>query len=221
MKVGSEAPVGSTACPRGSMQPYFRIKNLTLKTAFLVAITSARRVSEIQALGRIPPFIRFEAHNVVINTVPGFLSKTANPANLGSDIVLPCFCEHSQELCVRCTVEHYVEVSGAQGCTSDRLFVSFSDACRGQPVTSRTIAGWLVRIIKLAYEISDLPPPEVKAHSTRGAATSWGLFQKASLDCIISAADWRSSNTFIKHYRLHVWKKDKAQFGLSVLNSST
>ena len=196
------------------------LKNLTLKTIFLVAITSARRVSEIQALGRFSPFLRFEAQNVVLNTIPGFLSKTANPSNLGSDLILPCFCEHVKELCVKCTVSHYVKITGAQGCKSDRLFVAFGDACKGQAVTSRTIAGWIVRVIRIAYDIKGLPPPDVRAHSTRSAATSWGLFQKASLQCIIAAADWRQTSTFIKHYRLHIWKKDRAQFGLSVLSSS-
>jgi hypothetical protein len=197
------------------------LKLLTFKTVFLVAITSARRVSEIQALGRFSPFARFEKENVCLNTIPGFLSKTANPSHLGQDIILPSFCKESQALCVKCVLEHYIKVTGSLiSPTTQRLFVAFGGASKGKPVCSQTIAGWLVRTIRMAYEIKELPPPEVKAHSTRSAATSWGLFSKASLQQIVAAADWRQSSTFIRHYQLNVWKANRAAFGLSVLQSA-
>jgi hypothetical protein len=198
------------------------LKMLTFKTVFLVAITSARRVSELHALGRGSPFTRFENHAVCLNALPGFLPKTANQQFLGREIVLPCFCGQIPQLCVRCILQHYVnETEKLENCSTDHLFVAFGGGIVGKSVVSRTIAGWLVRVIRMAYEIKEMPEPKVRAHSTRSVATSWGLFQKASIEQIMHAADWRSQSTFIKHYKLHIWKQERAQFGESVLQSCT
>ena len=198
------------------------LKFLTLKTVFLVAITSARRVSEIHSLGRNSPFARFERHLVCLNSLPGFLSKNSNLHHLGAEIVLPCFCTYNDLLCVRCILKHYIEVTNnLVEVDTNRLFVSFGGGTLGKAVTCRTISSWLVRVIRLAYEAQKMQPPEVRAHSTRGAATSWGLFQKASLDQIIQAADWKTSTTFVRHYRLHIWKQNRASFGSAVLHSAS
>ena len=167
----------------------------------MVAITSARRVSEIHFLGRHSPFTRFDRYTVSLNPLPGFLSKTANPAHLGAEIVLPCFCTHIAELCVHCTLKYYVDyTNNLSGVDPDSLFVSYGDGTLGKKVACRTISGWLVCLIELAYGLKAIQPPHVKAHSTRGTATSWGLLQKASLDQIVQAADWKSGCTFIRHY---------------------
>jgi hypothetical protein len=102
-------------------------------------------------------------------------------------------------------LKQYINVTNSlENNDTDHIFVAFGGGNKGKVVSSRTIAGWLVSVIRLAYEERKMTPPQVKAHSTRGMATSWGLFQKASLEQILQAADWQSENTFIKHYRLHI-----------------
>ena len=49
------------------------------------------------------------------------------------------------------------------------------------------------------------PPPEkLTAHSFRGMATSWALFQGASVRDICNAAVWATPHTFTRFYRLNV-----------------
>ncbi len=197
------------------------VKMLTLKTVFLLAITSARRCSELQALGRQSPFLRFEKYGVRFRTVFGFLSKTTSVSHSGEEIFLPAFCKYVKELCVVRYVKKYLAVTSSLISDSeDHLLVGFGASAKGRPVSPRTISGWLVRVIKMAYEVKQLPPPRAKAHSTRAQASSWALFRGASVSDIMKAADWQSSSTFVKHYNLRVWKKQQAVVGRTVLKTA-
>ena len=66
-----------------------------------------------------------------------------------------------------------------------------------KPVTSQTISKWLVKLIELTY---DDPSMKVKGHSTRAIESSWALFNGASVNNILNAADWSRESTFIKFY---------------------
>ncbi len=194
------------------------LKCLTLKTVFLVAITTAKRCSELQALGRVEPYIRIEKKSVRLRTVVGFLPKTARPGHLGNDIVIPSFCKKNKLLCPKRALQYYLSASGF-GDHKDHLFVAFGGRQKGSPVSKRTISGWLVKLIKLAYATKREPVPKIKAHSTRAMSTTWALFNKASLQDIMRAADWRSSRTFGKFYALDMWNAKDAEFGKKVLKS--
>ena len=55
--------------------PFEPLKMLTLKTILLVAVTSARRISELQALSIKEPFMRCLPDRLVLRTDPAFLPK--------------------------------------------------------------------------------------------------------------------------------------------------
>ena len=74
--------------------------------------------------------------------------------------------------------------------TKFSLFLSFV-------VTFQTISKWLVSLIKLAYED---PKMKVKGHSTRAIGPLWALFNGASVNSILNAADWSHESTFIRFY---------------------
>ncbi|KAF7253464.1 Exportin-T [Varanus komodoensis] len=61
------------------------------KTAFLVAVTSARRSSELCALRVDPPFLNFHKEKVVLRLDPSFLLKVATSFHMQQEIVLPAF----------------------------------------------------------------------------------------------------------------------------------
>jgi integrase len=196
---------------------------LTFKTIFLVAITSARRCSELQALGRSEPYLRFEEGTVRLRTVGGFLPKTANPSNMGADICLPSL-PTNKKLCVVRTVKQYIKVTKnlmqKQNVSHNHLFVCYGIRNQCKPVSKRTISGWLVKVIKAAYAAAGKTlDGSVRAHSTRAQATTWAVFNGASLEDIMKAADWRDSSTFIAHYSLNLWKQDSASFGRAVLQA--
>ncbi len=59
--------------------------------------------------------------------------------------------------------------------------------------------------ISLAYEARKLPSPlSLRAHSTRGVASSQALFRGVPLEDICVAAGWSSLHTFVKFYNLDV-----------------
>ncbi|XP_077326372.1 uncharacterized protein LOC143961088 [Lithobates pipiens] len=63
----------------------------SLKLVLLVAITSARRVSELQALSIVEPFCCIFPDRVVLKTDPGFLPKVSTAFHRTQKIVLPTF----------------------------------------------------------------------------------------------------------------------------------
>ncbi|XP_044292792.1 uncharacterized protein LOC123026809 [Varanus komodoensis] len=67
------------------------LRLVSWKTAFLVAVTSARRASELCAPRIDPPFLNFHKEKVVLRMDSEFLPKVATPFHLNQDIVLPAF----------------------------------------------------------------------------------------------------------------------------------
>ena len=64
---------------------------LTLKRAFLLAITSACRAGELAALRVDPPFLQFHLDKVTLYQGLSFLSKVMSYFHLSKPIVLPTF----------------------------------------------------------------------------------------------------------------------------------
>ncbi|XP_040195283.1 uncharacterized protein LOC120928241 [Rana temporaria] len=202
------------------------VKLLTLKTFFLVAITSARRVSELQALSVREPFLTILEDRVVLKTDPGFLPKVASTFHRSQDSVLPSFCSSPQGdqekkfsfLDVRRTLLAYLEVTKTFRKT-DALFVLFSGTHKGKGASKATLARWIKQAISESYKIREVPTPFVTAHSTRALAASWAERAGASPEQICKAATWSSYSTFIKHYRLDLLSAQDQAFGRKVLQA--
>lgn len=62
--------------------------------AFLVAITSARRVSELRALMSEPPYTVFYKDKVQLKPNPAFLPNVVSQFYINQDSFLPVFCIH-------------------------------------------------------------------------------------------------------------------------------
>ncbi|XP_056412670.1 E3 ubiquitin-protein ligase RNFT1 isoform X4 [Hyla sarda] len=65
------------------------IKWLSFKVLFLVAITSAKRLGELQALSANPPYTKFTPDGVLLRTIPSFIPKVASVQNINREIFLP------------------------------------------------------------------------------------------------------------------------------------
>ncbi len=76
---------------------------------------------------------------------------------------------------------------------------------KGLAASKHTISHWVRDVILLAYEVCGLPsPPDIRAHSTRGVASSTALFRGVPLEDICMAAEWSSPHTFVRFYNLDV-----------------
>ncbi len=115
-------------------------------------MATARRSSEIAALGRVEPYLRYEAGGVRLRTVPNCLSKTSTPFHLGQDMLLADLRKENKKLCVRRAVRHYIR-STANVLRKDEshLFISVVGPNKGKAVSNQTIARWLLEAIREAY----------------------------------------------------------------------
>ena len=152
------------------------LKHLTFKTVFLIAITSARRVSELQALCYLEPYTVFRSSGVTLATNSDFVPKVNSRFHTKQLIQLPAFHNEQDQylrcLCVRRVLKYYIERTTIYRpkASSPQLFLTYGggrEKKKGTPVSKTRISKWLVECIQLAYESMDLEPPQgVKAHST-------------------------------------------------------
>ncbi len=76
---------------------------------------------------------------------------------------------------------------------------------KGLAASKHTISHWVRDAISLAYEVHSLPSPlDIRAHSTRGVASSTALFRGVPLEDICMVAGWSSPHTFVRFYNLDV-----------------
>ncbi|KAI2643104.1 hypothetical protein H4Q32_027660 [Labeo rohita] len=198
--------------------------HLSFKTSFLLALSSLKRVGDLQALSVAPSFLDFAPglSKAFLHTRTGYVPKV--PSSAPRPVVLQAFCpppfrEPDQEklncMCPVRALDAYVH-RVAPWRRSDQLFISFGPQRRGLPASKQTISRWIVKAILLAYESTGLPPPlGVKAHSTRSMAASKSFLAGIPLQDICNAAGWSTPLTFVRFYRL-----DLLTPGSSVLPSS-
>lgn len=186
-------------------------KFLTLKTVFLLAISSLKRVGDLQALSVSPTCLEFAPGMVkaFLYPKPGYIPKVLT--NVPRPIVLQAFCpppfvtpdqEKLNLLCPVRALDTYVH-RAALWRKADQLFVCFGPHNRGRPASKHTVSKWIVEAISLAYEVSGQQCPlAVRAHSTRSMAASKALISGVSLKEICDAAGWSSPLTFVRYYDL-------------------
>ncbi|KAE8608813.1 hypothetical protein XENTR_v10011612 [Xenopus tropicalis] len=181
---------------------------LTLKTLFLLAIASAARACELQALSCDPDKISFLHDRVVIRPVQSFRPKVTSLYHLKREIVLPIFSVEEQKdkdlylIDPVRSLKHYLEVSSSFRKTSN-LFVIPGGKRKGLPACTSTIRRWIILGIARAYQAQGKQAPEgLKAHSTRAVSSSWAAMAEVPVSEICEVASWSSARTFLKHYRL-------------------
>ncbi|XP_068117916.1 uncharacterized protein [Hyperolius riggenbachi] len=203
------------------------LRMCTLKTVFLVAITSARRISELHALSCKEPYCSFFNDRVVLRTSPEFLPKVGDMFHRTQEIILPSFCtdpktekeSRQHKLDVRENLMTYLDkVKDFR--KSEALFINYASNSKGLKASTKTIAKWIKDCIIQAYSIMGKEPPEnLKAHSTRAAATTWAYRAGTSPLNICKAATWKNLGTFMRHYRLDRITETDQDFGRTVLKA--
>jgi len=202
------------------------IKFVTLKTVFLVAITSGRRVSEIHALSTDKSHLRWECNGkgVRLLTNPKFMAKNESLKNPGKDIFLSSFDHFASSpeekcMCPCRALSIYLDRTKAARNSCSQLFLTYKKGAVRQ-ASKDTIARWIVETVKTAYAMAGDEDIELaRAHDTRSLSTSWALFQGVKLDEIMRAAFWSAETTFTTFYMRDVlW--DDAAFSLAALDTS-
>ncbi|KAL0186577.1 hypothetical protein M9458_018247, partial [Cirrhinus mrigala] len=184
------------------------IRFLTIKTVLLLALTSLKRVGDLQALSVAPSHLEFSPGNIkaFLYPRPGYVPKV--PTHPPQPVVLQAFCPppfrepDQQKLNCMCPVralDAYVH-RAALWRKSEQLFVCYGPPKKGSPASKETLSRWIVDAISTAYESSDLPSPlGVKAHSTRALGASKAFSAGVPIQDICNAAGWSTPLTFVSH----------------------
>ena len=175
-----------------------------MKLAFLLALATGKRRSELQALSRDPRDLHFTPQGVWLRTVAGFLPKVSLPGHDPAPFFLPVLTpveetrDRDERLCPVACLRRYLHATGGLS-EGHRLFQKI----RGDGAPSaQSVSRWIVHCIRAAY---DTDIPQAHAHEVRRMAASWA-FQagRHSLDEILLAGWWASSNTFTRFYLAHL-----------------
>jgi hypothetical protein len=195
---------------------------LTLKTVFLLAMASLKRVGDLQALSVAPTHLDFAPGMAKAFLYPraGYVPKV--PSITPQPVVLralspPPFRDPDQlklnRMCPVRALDAYVH-RAALWRRTDQLLVCYGPPKRGLPASKQSLSRWIVDAIQMAYESSGLPSPlGVRAHSTRSVAASQALLAGVPIQDICDAAGWSTPLTFVRFYGLDM----RATPGSSVL----
>ena len=211
----SLAPKWDLSCVLSSLcgepfEPLHRASRfyLTLKTVFLLAMATARRVSEIHALSIDPGHLRFNQSDgsVSLRTEPGFLAKNQLPSVCPDDILVQNLAktvkrnDFNRLLCPVRAIKRYLKVTEPIRKNRTRLFLPLKG---NHDINKGSISGWIAYTIRLAYKNlskSKVALLKIKAHELRALSASWSYFNKTPVEDVIKAAVWSSRSTFAKFY---------------------
>jgi integrase len=201
---------------------------LTMKTVFLLAICSAKRVGELQSLDCRPAFCAVSDAGVVLRTGPRFVPKVPSLSNLEQALEFKPFGKNvanptgtPRAICVCRALQVYLAKT-KQIRKTDQLFVTFKQGDQGRPVRTPTLATWLKNTISMAYAAAgkELTTKGFKAHGIRGQSCSWADLKCASVMDICRQACWQSPNVFVKHYKLDLPASVSQRHGQLVLQAT-
>ena len=173
------------------------IKQLTMKLAMLLALTTAQRCQTLYLLhtNDIEIFsdkVELRVKELVKHSRPG--------------VHLPVFtlpkCQDAVDNCVGHVLSMYLERTKPLRPTSTtKLFISFVKPHK--EVSKSTISRW----IKTVMALSGIDTAVFTAHSTRSASVSKAQSKDLPLDIILQTAGWSNARTFQKFYNKSVDKE--------------
>ncbi len=172
---------------------------LTLKVVLLLALTSLKRVGDLQAFSVSETCMDFAPGlvKVTLRPRPGYIPKVLSTSFRSQVVTLhsfhpPPFASSEDErlylLCPVRALKLYVDRSKVWR-KSPQLLICFGAGRRGLATSKQRISHWVRDTI---------------SHSTRGVASSQALFRGVPLEDICVAAGWSSPHTFVKFYNLDV-----------------
>ena len=182
------------------------LKHLTLKTAFLLALASGKRRSEIHAwvankvsnLGQWEKVALFPSSDFIAkNQLAREGSQSVSPVTIPAlTTIVDRQFKEDRTLCpVRAQTK---DLRGSRSL----LFISFKKG-HTSDIRPATLSSWLKQTILLCYKQADqqaVDLVQVKAHDIRAFAASKAFYGGVSVDQIMQACHWKAHNTFTNFY---------------------
>ena len=171
-----------------------------MRTAFLMAVTSARRASELQAI--CCDTMVWRAHEVIAYTDPEFSAQSSLRMawHCNQPMSFPAMRGEEDgeltKLCLRDTMHaYYLRTKVARRRPgANQFLLCYGSKFLGQPVSKQRISKWLQELVRDCYKREGLEPPGgVKGHQVSKQATSWADLAGVDPATICQAATWRTS----------------------------
>ena len=188
------------------------LKHLTLKTAFLLALASGKRRSEIHAwvankvanLGQWEKVALFPSSDFIAkNQLAREGSQSVSPVTIPAlTTIVDRQFKEDRTLCPVRALRFYLDRTKDLRGSRSLLFISFKKG-HTPDIRPATLSSWLKQTILLCYKQADqqaLDLVQVKAHDIRAFAASKAFYGGVSVDQIMQACHWKAHNTFTNFY---------------------
>ena len=188
------------------------LKHLTLKTAFLLALASGKRRSEIHAwvankvanLGQWEKVALFPSSDFIAkNQLAREGSQSVSPVTIPAlTTIVDRQFKEDRTLCPVRALRFYLDRTKDLRGSHSLLFISFKKG-HTSDIRPATVSSWLKQTILLCYKQADqqaLDLVQVKAHDIRAFAASKAFYGGVSVDQIMQACHWKAHNTFTNFY---------------------
>ena len=188
------------------------LKHLTLKTAFLLALASGKRRSEIHAwvankvanLGQWEKVALFSSSDFIAkNQLAREGSQSVSPVTIPAlTTIVDRQFKEDRTLCPVRALRFYLDRTKDLRGSRSLLFISFKKG-HTSDIRPATLSSWLKQTILLCYKQADqqaLELVQVKAHDIRAFAASKAFYGGVSVDQIMQACHWKAHNTFTNFY---------------------
>ena len=188
------------------------LKHLTLKTAFLLALASGKRHSEIHAwvANKVSNLGQWE--KVALFPSSDFIAQS-QLAKEGSQSVSPVIIlalttivdrqlKEDRTLCPVPALRYYLDRTKDLRGSRSLLFISFKKG-HTSDIRPATLSSWWKQTILLCYKQDDQQAfglVQVKAHDIRAFAVSKAFYGGVSVDQIMQACHWKAHNMFTNFY---------------------
>ena len=188
------------------------LKHLTLKTAFLLALASVKRRSEIHAwvankvshLGQWEKVALFPSSDFIAkNQLAREGSQSVSPVTIPAlTTIVDRQFKENRTLCPVRAPRFYLDRTKNLRGSRSLLFISFKKG-HTSDIRPATLSSWLKQTILLCYKQADqqaLDLVQDKAHDIRTFAASKAFYSGVSVDQIMQACHWKAHNTFTNFY---------------------
>ena len=188
------------------------LKHLTLKTAFLLALASGKRRSEIHAwvankvanLGQWEKVALFPSSDFIAkNQLAREGSQSVSPVTIPAlTTIVDGQFKEDRTLCPVRALRFYLDRTKDLRGSRSLLFISFKKG-HTSDIRPATLSSWLKQTILLCYKQADqqaLDLVQVKAHDIWAFAASKAFYGGVSVEQIMQACHWKARNTFTNFY---------------------
>ena len=187
------------------------LKHLTLKTAFLLALASGKRRSEIHAwvankvsnLGQWEKVSLFPSDFIAKNQLAREGSQSVSPVTIPAlTTIVDRQFKEDRTLCPVQALRYYLDRTKDLRGSRSLLFISFKKG-HTSDIRPATLSSWLKQTILPDYKQADqqaLDLVQVKVHDIRAFVASKAFYGGVSVDQIMQACHWKAHNTFTNFY---------------------